>query len=62
VVLHSLHHHDGIIHDKAYGQHQTMSAIVLMEKPSKGKNAKVATRDTGTAKAGMSVARKPAGR
>ena len=36
-----------------------MSAMVLMEKPSRGKKAKVPMSDTGTARAGMSVARQP---
>ena len=36
-----------------------MSAMVLMGKPSRGKKAKVPMSDTGTARAGMSVARQP---
>jgi len=59
VVFHCLDHHDGIVHDEAYGKHQAHEAMVLMLKPKSGNTAKVAMSDTGTASAGMSVARHP---
>ena len=40
VVFHSLHHHDGIIDDKAYGQHQTHERNRVDGKTEQGKKRK----------------------
>ena len=58
MVFHRFHHHDGIIHHDADGQHQAEQSVrLLSEKPIMAITAKVPTMATGTATSGINADR-----
>ena len=56
-ALDVLHHHDGVIHDDADGQHQAEQRQVVQAEAEPAMTAKVPTMATGTAISGISAAR-----
>ena len=59
VMLHGLHHHDGVVHHDADGQDQPHQGNGIEGEAQEGEKAKVPMRETGTASAGMRVVRQP---